>query len=115
MKTMTSPTPPRLVLATSSIYRRELLARLGIPFETVPPRVDEQAHVAERPAETALRLAEQKARAVADAHPDALVIGSDQVADFQGRPIGKPRDDADAFEQLRVLRGQTIVFHTGVA
>src|SRR5438876_559687 len=115
MKTKTSPAPLRLVLASSSIYRRELLTRLCLHFETVSPEIDERAHAGELPAETAVRLAEQKARAVAHTHPDALVIGADQIADFQGRPIGKPRDDADAFEQLRALRGHTIVFHTAVA
>jgi septum formation protein len=86
-----------------------------LAFEVVAPGVDEAPLPGERPAETAVRLAEAKARAVAPAHPDALIIGSDQVADFHGDPIGKPRDRADALEQLRAMRGRTIVFHTAVA
>ena len=112
---MTSVPSSPLILASSSRYRATLLQRLGLPFTTVAPQVDESPRPGERPAETALRLAEAKARAVAETHPDALVIGSDQIAELAGQPVGKPRDPADALEQLRSMRGRTIVFHTAVA
>ena len=114
METNTSPTIPPLVLASGSPYRHALLERLGLPFVAVAPRIDEAPRPGERPAETAVRLAEAKARAVADRHRQALIIGSDQVADLHGTAIGKPRDRADALEQLRTLRGRTVVFHTAV-
>ena len=106
---------PRLVLASTSRYRRELLARLGMPFEVVAPGVDEAALPGEAPAATALRLAEAKARAVAARIGDGLVVGSDQVADCDGAAIGKPGGHAAAVTLLRRLSGRTIVFHTGVA
>jgi septum formation protein len=106
---------PRLILASGSRHRRALLERLGLPFEAVAPEIDETARPGEAPADTASRLAEAKARAIAGRHADALVIGSDQVADLGGRPIGKPRDRADALEQLRAMRDRTVVFHTAVA
>ena len=109
-----SPLSRPLILASSSHYRAALLQRLGLPFTAVAPRLDEAPLAGERPAETALRLAEAKARAVAATHADALVIGSDQIAEFAGQPLGKPRDPADALEQLRSMRGRTIVFHTAV-
>jgi len=108
---MTSP----LVLASNSPYRKALLARLGLPFAVVAPSVDETPRPGEAPAELALRLAELKARAVAPAHPAALIIGSDQVAEFAGAAIGKPRDRAHALEMLRAMRGRSIVFHTALA
>ena len=104
-----------LVLASTSRYRRELLERLKMPFEAVPPGVDETSLPGEAPRETALRLAEAKARAVARRYATALVIGSDQVADLDGRPVGKPGDRATATKQLTKLSGRTVVFHTGVA
>jgi septum formation protein len=112
---MTSAVFPPLILASGSPYRRALLQRLGLPFTSVAPEIDEAPHPGERPAETALRLAEAKARAVAAAHPDALVIGSDQIAECAGEPVGKPRNPAHALEQLRSMRGRTIVFHTAIA
>jgi septum formation protein len=115
VKTATSFSRPRLVLASGSRHRRALLERLGLAFEVVVPGVNETALPDEAPADTATRLAEAKARAVARTHADALVIGSDQVADLDGRPIGKPRDRADALEQLRSMRDHTVVFHTAVA
>jgi len=116
VKTTTSPRNARaLVLASSSPYRKALLERLGLPFTVAAPAMDESARPGEAPGDTAVRLAEAKARGVAAAHPDALIVGSDQVADFQGTAIGKPRDASDALEQLRAMRGQTIVFHTGLA
>jgi septum formation protein len=104
----------RLVLASTSRYRRMLLERLGLPFIAVAPGTDETALAAESPAATAFRLAEAKARSVASGHPDALIIGSDQVADCEGRPIGKPGTHERAAAQLAELSGHTVVFHTGL-
>lgn len=112
---MTSVLSPPLVLASGSPYRKALLQRLGLPFTAIAPGIDETPLAGEQPAQTAVRLAEAKARAVASLHPAALIIGSDQIADFHGVAIGKPRDRADALEQLRSMRGRTIVFHTAVA
>ena len=98
-----------LILASTSRYRRALLTQLAVPFDVMAPDVDETPLVAEAPRATALRLAEAKARAVAARHAHALVIGADQVADLDGRPIGKPGNYANAFAQLRVLSGQTVV------
>lgn len=106
---------PALILASTSRYRRELLARLRLPFDVQAPDVDESPLAGELPAATARRLALAKARAVAQAHPDALVIGSDQVAELDGAPIGKPGSHARAVEQLRAMSGRTVVFHTAVA
>jgi len=105
----------KLVLGSTSRYRRSLLARLGLPFEVAAPEVDEAALPGEAPMATALRLAEAKARAVAARFADALVIGSDQVADCGGQPVGKPGDRATAIALLRELSGKTVVFHTGLA
>ena len=105
----------RLVLASTSRYRRELLARLRLPFEVEAPGVDEHARDGESPARTAVRLALAKANAVSARHPQAVVIGSDQVADLAGRGIGKPGDHARATAQLRAMRGRTVVFQTAVA
>jgi len=115
VETKTSPPIAALVLASSSRHRQGLLQRLGLPFTVVAPEVDETPLAGERPAETAIRLAEAKARAVAPEHPDALIIGSDQVAEFRGESVGKPRDFAHALELLRAMRGHTVVFHTAVA
>jgi len=110
------PDPARpLVLASTSRYRRALLGQLGLPFAVASPATDETPLPGETPAQTALRLAEAKARSVARDHPDALVIGSDQVADCGGRAVGKPADHADAVAQLTALSGRTVVFHTGLA
>jgi len=103
-----------LVLASTSPYRRELLARLGLPFEVANPQTDESPLVQEAPTEMALRLSEAKARAVAAQFPDALIIGSDQVAEMGGRVFGKPGTHARAIEQLRQLSGQTVNFFTGL-
>lgn len=105
----------RLVLASTSRYRRGLLERLGLAFEVAAPDVDEAMLPGETPAATALRLSEAKARAVAARYEDALVIGSDQVADCDGRAVSKPGNRERAFEELRALSGRTVVFHTGVA
>jgi septum formation protein len=103
-----------LVLASSSSYRRSLLERLRLPFSTVSPDVDEAALAGERPQATALRLAETKARAVALVHPDAHIIGSDQVAVLDGKPMGKPGAYDAALAQLLTVRGRSVVFHTAV-
>jgi septum formation protein len=105
----------KIVLASTSIYRAELLGRLQLPFETVRPDADETPVVGETPAATALRLALLKARSVARRFPDTLIIGSDQVADLAGSHIGKPGTRDRAREQLRRMRGQTLIFHTAVA
>jgi septum formation protein len=107
-------TPVRLILASSSAYRRELLSRLGLPFEAIAPDIDETPLPGEAPQATALRLAAAKARAVAAAHPDALVIGSDQVATLDDLQIGKPGDHARALAQLQLMRGREVVFHTAL-
>ena len=104
-----------LVLASTSRYRRQLLARLGLAFEVRSPNVDETVLTGEAPAQTATRLAEAKARAVAMQFRDALVIGSDQVADAGGNALSKPGDHSTAVAQLRALSGRTVVFHTAVA
>jgi len=105
----------KLVLGSTSRYRRALLTRLGLPFEVAAPDVDETPLPGEVPSATALRLSEAKARAVGARFPDALVIGSDQVADCAGRAVSKPGTRDRALAELRILSGQTIVFHTGVA
>ncbi len=112
---MPSDPTPHLILASTSAYRRELLGRLRVPFEVVPPEVDERPMPGEKPRQLACRLALAKARAVAMRHPDAVVIGSDQVADLGGQALGKPMVHACAVEQLRRMRGQTVVFQTAVA
>ena len=104
-----------LILGSTSAYRRELLQRLRLPFEVVAPDVDETPQAGERPPELARRLALAKARAVAQRHPSALVIGSDQVADLGGEPLGKPGTHERAVEQLRRMRGRTVIFQTAVA
>lgn len=112
---MTHPTAP-LILASTSRYRRELLARLTAQFDVQAPGVDETPGAGETPAQTAQRLALAKALAVAARHPDALVIGSDQAATIDGvQAIGKPGDHAAAREQLRAASGRTMHFHTALA
>lgn len=101
-----------LVLASTSRYRRELLARLGLPFAVERPEVDESALPGESPPAMARRLAEAKARAVAARHPQAWVIGSDQVAERDGRAVGKPGDRAGALAQLAAASGGVQRFHT---
>lgn len=104
-----------LVLGSTSRYRRELLERLRLPFEVMSPDVDETPRPGEAPAALADRLALAKARAVAAQCPEAVVIGSDQVADLDGAPLGKPGTHARAVAQLQRMRGRTVVFQTAVA
>lgn len=113
---MTFPeTGPQLILASTSVYRRELLQRLAVPFSVCAPHVDEQALPNETPKNLALRLALAKANAVATQHPNAVVIGSDQVADLHGKALGKPGNHERAVAQLREMSGQTVVFQTALA
>ena len=107
--------PPPLILASTSRYRHELLSRLRLPFEAVSPQVDESALPGEAPVALAQRLALAKAWAVARQRPDAVVIGSDQVADLDGQALGKPGTHERAVQQLRRLRGHEVLFHTAVA
>lgn len=113
---MNAPATSRpLILGSTSVYRRELLSRLRLPFTVERPEVDETPLPQEKPADLALRLALAKAQAVAAHHPSAVVIGSDQVADLHGEPLGKPGDHARAVVQFQRMRGQTVVFQTAVA
>ena len=104
-----------LVLGSSSRYRRELLERLHLPFTVAAPESDESPLPGEAPHALALRLALAKAHAVAALHPQAIVIGSDQVADLAGEPLGKPGNHERATAQLRAMRGQTVIFQTAVS
>ena len=115
---MSSPRPlgrPRLVLGSTSPYRRELLQRLRLPFEVHSPRVDESPRTGEVPADLARRLALEKALDVASRHAGAVVIGADQVAELDGQAIGKPGTHARAVAQLQAMQGRRVVFHTAVA
>ncbi len=112
---MSALAPRPLILGSTSAYRRELLQRLRLPFEVVSPEVDEAPLPGEHPRDLALRLALAKARAVATRHPAAVVIGSDQVADLGGEPLGKPGTHERAVAQLRRMRGRTVIFQTAVA
>lgn len=103
------------MLASTSPYRRDLLARLRLQFEVRAPGVDEIALPGEAPRETALRLAQAKARAVVPACPAALIIGSDQVAVLDGVALGKPGNHANAVAQLQAMRGRSVLFHTALA
>ncbi|WP_295623324.1 Maf family nucleotide pyrophosphatase [uncultured Nitrosomonas sp.] len=104
----------QIILGSGSIYRKELLQRLQIPFETSNPQINETPLIDELPEQTAARLAEAKARAVAKTYPQALIIGSDQVAALGDVRLGKPLNHANAVEQLRQTRGKEVVFHTAV-
>jgi septum formation protein len=106
---------PTLILASTSRYRRELLSRLRLPFEVLAPEVDETAQPGESPQALAERLALAKARAIAARRPEAVVIGSDQVADLDGQALGKPLTHERAVAQLRRMRGHKVLFHTAVA
>lgn len=104
-----------LILGSTSRYRKELLARLCIPFHVEAPEVDETPQAQEAPKDLALRLALAKARAVANKYPDAVVIGSDQVADLEGEPLGKPGNHTNAVKQLKRMRGKTVIFQTALS
>jgi septum formation protein len=106
--------PKKLILASTSKYRKELLSRLGLPFTCISPEVDEKPLPNETPEQIALRLAQAKALAISKLHPDAWVIGSDQVVDLHGAAMGKPGDHERAMAQLQLLRGETVRFHTAV-
>lgn len=104
----------QLILASTSPYRRDLLSRLQIPFEVFAPDVDETPLPGEHPEQTATRLAEAKARVGATRFPDALIIGSDQVATLEGLQLGKPHTHENATKQLRMMRGKSVVFNTAL-
>jgi septum formation protein len=112
---MSEIAPRPLILGSTSRYRRDLMNRLRLAFEVVAPEVDEAPRAGEAPALLAMRLALAKAHAVAAQHPQAVVIGSDQVADLEGRPIGKPGNYARAVMQLQEMSGKAVVFQTAVA
>ena len=104
----------KLILGSSSSYRYELLLRLQLPFEVSSPDIDESALTEEKPETTASRLAEEKARAVARIYPNALIIGSDQVATLDGIRLGKPLNYENAIKQLTSMRGKEVIFHTAL-
>jgi septum formation protein len=104
-----------VILGSTSRYRKELLSRLRIPFEVCAPHVDETPLMGEAPQALALRLALAKALAVAKLNPNAVVIGSDQVADLEGLPLGKPGNHANAILQLQQMRGKTVIFQTALS
>jgi len=110
-----SSVAPALILGSTSRYRHELLSRLRLPFTVAAPDVDETPQPGESPEALARRLALAKAYAVATQHPEAVVIGSDQVADLNGEPLGKPGNHTRAVQQLQRMRGHTVVFQTAVA
>nr|WP_315473420.1 Maf family nucleotide pyrophosphatase [uncultured Rhodoferax sp.] len=112
---MQDSAPRKLVLGSTSAYRRELLQRLRVPFAVAAPDVDETPQPYENPLALARRLALAKAQAVAQQYPDCVVIGSDQVADLDGEPLGKPGTHERAVAQLQKMRGKTVVFQTAVA
>ena len=105
----------RLILGSTSVYRKELLSRLRLRFDVESPQVDETPLPGETPLQIAQRLALAKAQAVAQRHPDCIVIGSDQVADLDGLALGKPGNFDRALAQLQAMRGKTVVFHTALA
>lgn len=104
----------KLILASSSIYRRELLTRLQLPFSCISPEVDETPLASELPQHTALRLAQAKAKKVAASHADALIIGCDQVATLDNQQLGKPLTHENATRQLRLMRGREVIFHSAL-
>lgn len=111
------PTPTsqlRLILGSSSIYRKELLSRLHLPFDVMVPNIDETPAANESPDATALRLAQEKATVIGLKNPNSLVIGSDQVATLDGEQIGKPGTHENALKQLQKMRGRIVVFHTAL-
>ena len=107
-------TNPHIILASSSPYRRELLERLRLPFDVAVPNINETAHTNELPQETALRLSIEKAAHIAQSHPDALIIGADQVATVDNVQIGKAGCFEKALEQLQMMRHKTVLFHSAL-
>ena len=107
-------TNTQIVLASTSPFRKDLLSKLGLPFVTADPATDESTVLGETPEATALRLSEAKARAVASLYPEALIIGSDQVACLEGQIFGKPGTHENAVKQLKAMRGRSINFFTGL-
>jgi septum formation protein len=103
-----------LILASSSVYRRELLARLQLPFKCISPDIDETCLAGELPQETALRLAQLKARKISLSHPNALIIGCDQVATLDNIQLGKPLTHLNAIKQLQMMRGREVIFHSAL-
>jgi septum formation protein len=103
-----------LILASSSPYRKELLKRLLLDFEVFSPDIDESQLADERPEQTALRLAQLKARKIGETHPEAIIIGCDQVATLDGLQLGKPGNHKNATEQLRMMRGKQVTFHSAL-
>ena len=103
-----------LILASSSVYRRELLQKLQIPFSCVSPKLDESAFADEKPHETALRLAQEKAKKIAEEYSHALVIGCDQVATLDGEQLGKPGNHKNAVKQLKKMRGREVTFYSAL-
>jgi len=114
MQSTGSTNRPALVLASSSPFRRELLSRLGVEFSSVAPEIDETPLPEETPEALVLRLAERKALAVGETHPNALIIGSDQVATLDERILGKPGNHTRALEQLQQASGRRVTFYTGL-
>lgn len=104
----------KLILASSSIYRRELLTRLQLPFTCISPEVDETPFANELPQETALRLAQEKAKKIGAQYNDALIIGCDQVATLDNQHLGKPLNHENATKQLRLMRGRQVTFHSAL-
>lgn len=109
-----NPSRQQIILASSSVYRKELLARLHLPFISITPNIDESPKEYESPDQTAIRLAQEKAEAISLQFPDAIIIGSDQVATLDGEQIGKPGDHHNALRQLQTMRGKTVIFHTAL-
>ena len=104
----------KIILASSSIYRKELLDRLKLPFSCFSPEIDETALADEQPQDTALRLAQEKAKKIGESHPNTLIIGCDQVATLDGLQIGKPLTHENATQQLRIMRGREVTFHSAL-
>ncbi len=103
-----------LILASSSEYRRQLLQKLLIPFSSISPKIDETALPSEKPHQTALRLAQEKAKKIGTEYPHALVIGCDQVATLDGEQLGKPLNHNNATKQLQMMRGREVTFHSAL-
>ena len=103
-----------LILASSSKFRRELLRKLDIPFNSISPKIDEAPLADEKPHETALRLSQEKAKKIGKKHPHALIIGCDQVATLDGTQLGKPMNHQNATKQLQMMRGREVTFHSAL-